>query len=81
MSIAGLSLMILSCYLINSGTPFPGYAALGPTIAAALLILGGIDTKQPLPNRGLAIAPLPVPRTNLLLTVPVALAADCVAMT
>ena len=58
MSMAGLSLMILSCYLINSGTPFPGYAALGPTVAAALLILGGIDTKQPLPNRGLAIAPL-----------------------
>ena len=58
MSMAGLSLMILSCYLINARTPFPGYAALGPTVAAALIILGGIASKQPLPNRGLAIAPL-----------------------
>ena len=31
---------------------------LGPTIAAALLILGGIFHYQPLPNRHLAIAPL-----------------------
>ena len=58
LSLAGVSLMVVSCLLINSGTAFPGYAALGPTVAAACLILGGIDLKQPLPNRGLAIAPL-----------------------
>ena len=39
-------------------TPFPGAAALLPTTATALLIVGGLTARAPLPNRLLCLSPL-----------------------
>ena len=49
---SGPSLYCLSC------SPFPGAAALLPTSATALLIVGGLSVRSPLPNRTLCLAPL-----------------------
>ena len=57
-SVIGACLLALGGVFINAGTPFPGYAALLPTVGAGLLILGGIAQRAPLPNRMLGICPL-----------------------
>src|ERR1035437_10184560 len=47
---AGLLGIVLSVFLINDQTPFPGVAALAPTVAAALVILAN-DPDHPLNPR------------------------------
>jgi peptidoglycan/LPS O-acetylase OafA/YrhL len=55
---AGTALLVVGCATIDTGTPFPGFAALVPTLAAALLIVGGLAAAQPLPARALCLRPL-----------------------
>jgi peptidoglycan/LPS O-acetylase OafA/YrhL len=57
-SAAGVALFVVACAVIDSSTPFPGAAALLPTLAAALLIVGGLSDAPPLANRVLCIPPL-----------------------
>jgi peptidoglycan/LPS O-acetylase OafA/YrhL len=59
-SAAGVALFAAACAVIGSTTPFPGAAALLPTAATALLIVGGLTDlgTLPLPNRALCLAPL-----------------------
>jgi peptidoglycan/LPS O-acetylase OafA/YrhL len=57
-SAAGVALLAVSFAVIGAGTPYPGAAALLPTIAAALLILAGITERTPLPSRVLCLPPL-----------------------
>ena len=55
----GLAAIILgACVLIKPGDPFPGYLALIPVLGAVGIIFGGLDEKQPLPNRILSLQPL-----------------------
>ncbi|NCY17097.1 MAG: acyltransferase, partial [Actinobacteria bacterium] len=56
----GLAAIILgACVIIKPGDPFPGYLALIPVLGAVAIILAGLTDHQPLPNRILAIQPLP----------------------
>jgi peptidoglycan/LPS O-acetylase OafA/YrhL len=57
-SAVGVGLFAAACAVIGARTPFPGAAALLPTTATALLIVGGLTDRVPLPNRALCIAPL-----------------------
>ena len=57
-SAAGVGLFVSACVVIGATTPFPGAAAVLPTAATALLILGGLTDQVPLPNRALCLAPL-----------------------
>jgi len=57
-SAAGVALFVASCVLICPTTPFPGVVALLPTAATALLIVGGMTERTPLPNRALCLAPV-----------------------
>ena len=57
-SAAGVGLFVAACAFIGATTPFPGAAALLPTLATALLIVGGITERIPLPNRALCFRPL-----------------------
>jgi peptidoglycan/LPS O-acetylase OafA/YrhL len=57
-SAAGVVLFVVSCVVIGATTRFPGAAALLPTAATALLIVGGITDRIPLPIRALCLAPL-----------------------
>jgi peptidoglycan/LPS O-acetylase OafA/YrhL len=57
-SAVGVALFVAACVVIGSDTPFPGAAALLPTAATALLIVGGMTERLPLPNRALCLAPL-----------------------
>ena len=55
---AGVALFVASCAVIGGTTPLPGVVALLPTGAAALLIVGGLASRAPLPNRALSLKPL-----------------------
>ena len=57
-SFGGAVLLVLACVLIDTSTAFPGTAALLPTFATALFIVGGLTATPPLPNRVLCLAPL-----------------------
>ena len=57
-SFGGTALLVVACVLIDTSTPFPGSAALLPTLATALLILAGLTAKPSLPNRVLCLTPL-----------------------
>ena len=57
-SAAGVALFVAACAVIGATTPFPGAVALLPTAATALLIVGGLTDRAPLPNRALCLAPL-----------------------
>ena len=57
-SAAGVGLFVAACVVIGATTPFPGAAAVLPTAATALLIVGGLTDRGPLPNRALCLAPL-----------------------
>jgi peptidoglycan/LPS O-acetylase OafA/YrhL len=57
-SAAAVGLFVTACAVVGSTTPFPGAAALLPTAAAALLIVGGLTDRAPLPNRALCVGPL-----------------------
>jgi len=55
----GLAAIILgACVIIKPGDSFPGYLALIPVLGAVGIIFGGLDEKQPIPNRVLSIRPL-----------------------
>ncbi|MGA2287417.1 acyltransferase family protein, partial [Bradyrhizobium sp.] len=54
-SIIGLMMIALSISMITPSVEFPGWAALGPTIGSALLIVSG---KTGLANRALSFSPL-----------------------
>jgi peptidoglycan/LPS O-acetylase OafA/YrhL len=58
LSFGGAALLLIACALIDTSTPFPGSAALLPTLATALLILAGLTAKPSLPNRALCLTPL-----------------------
>jgi peptidoglycan/LPS O-acetylase OafA/YrhL len=58
MSAAGVALFVAACAVIGGTTQFPGAAALLPTVATALIIVGGLTGRAPLPNRALSLAPL-----------------------
>jgi peptidoglycan/LPS O-acetylase OafA/YrhL len=57
-SAAAVGLFVVACAVIGGATPFPGAAALLPTAATALLIVGGLTDRAPLANRALCLAPL-----------------------
>jgi peptidoglycan/LPS O-acetylase OafA/YrhL len=57
-SAAGVALFVAACAVVGGTTPFPGAAALLPTAATALMIVGGITERAPFPNRALCLAPL-----------------------
>jgi peptidoglycan/LPS O-acetylase OafA/YrhL len=57
-STTGVALFVVASAVIGGTTPFPGAAALLPTAATALLIVGGLTDRVPLPNRALCLAPL-----------------------
>jgi peptidoglycan/LPS O-acetylase OafA/YrhL len=52
------AIMLGACVVIKPGDPFPGYLALIPVLGAVGIIFGGLDEKQPIPNRILSIRPL-----------------------
>ena len=56
-SAAGLALIVGAGAVINVATPFPGVAALFPTVGTALVILGGFHVPLVGPSRLLATAP------------------------
>ena len=58
MSAAGVGLLPSRLRIHRWRTPYPGGAALLPTTATALLIVGGLAVRPPLPNRALSLAPL-----------------------
>jgi len=55
----GLAMVALSGVVLNTGTPFPGVAALLPTVGSALVIAGGFRQAAFAPGRWLSMA---VPR-------------------
>jgi peptidoglycan/LPS O-acetylase OafA/YrhL len=55
---AGLGLVTLSGLILKVSTPFPGTAALLPTVGAALVIAGGAAGAGSLPVRLLTLAPM-----------------------
>jgi peptidoglycan/LPS O-acetylase OafA/YrhL len=58
LSLAGVALIILSALFYTPVTPFPGFAALAPTLGAAFLIHAGGSDEKPLVNRVLAWRPI-----------------------
>lgn len=58
LSLAGLALIGLSAALYSPVTPFPGFAALAPTLGAAFLIYAGGGGEKPLVNRALSWGPI-----------------------
>jgi peptidoglycan/LPS O-acetylase OafA/YrhL len=56
---AGLAMVGASCVVLNRSTPFPGLAALLPTVGSALVIAGGFRQPSFAPGRWLSMA---VPR-------------------
>jgi peptidoglycan/LPS O-acetylase OafA/YrhL len=57
-SAAAVVLFAVAAAVIDGTTPFPGAAALLPTAATALVLVGGLTDRAPLPNRTLCLAPL-----------------------
>ena len=57
MSAIGLAFIVGAGAIINVATPFPGVAALFPTVGTALVILGGFHVPLAGPSRLLATAP------------------------
>ena len=57
-SFGGAALLVIACRLIGTSTSFPGSAALLPTLATMLLILGGLTGRRPWPNHMLCLRPL-----------------------
>jgi peptidoglycan/LPS O-acetylase OafA/YrhL len=57
-SMAAVGLFVAAFAVIDETTPFPWAAALLPTTATALLIVGGLTDRPPLPNRALCVAAL-----------------------
>ena len=55
--LAGLAMIVLAGMVINTSTPFPGVAALLPTIGTALVVVAGLQTPLTAPSRLLATAP------------------------
>jgi peptidoglycan/LPS O-acetylase OafA/YrhL len=55
---AGLALVTVSGFILQQSTPFPGTAALLPTVGAGLVIAGGSSGAQTIPARLLALPPL-----------------------
>ena len=55
---AGLGLVTLSGFILQQSTPFPGTAALLPTVGAGLVIAGGSSGARTLPARLLALPPM-----------------------
>jgi peptidoglycan/LPS O-acetylase OafA/YrhL len=53
---AGLAMVAISGVLLNTETPFPGVAALLPTIGSALVIAGGFRQAALAPGRWLSMA-------------------------
>jgi peptidoglycan/LPS O-acetylase OafA/YrhL len=54
---AGIVLIVGGAMVITTSTPFPGLAALLPTVGAALVIAGGLTRPLAWPSRVLATAP------------------------
>ena len=54
---AGLAAVLAGSVLIDAGTPYPGVAALLPTVGTAALIASGADVRWS-PGRLLAVAPM-----------------------
>lgn len=57
-SLAGVSLLLAGCFVIDTDSAFPGYIALLPTLGAAFLIVAGLTNPSPLPNQLLSAAPM-----------------------
>jgi peptidoglycan/LPS O-acetylase OafA/YrhL len=55
---AGLAAICLAAYLLGDDTPFPGVAALLPTLGAAAIIAAGLATVSTGPARLLTLAPV-----------------------
>jgi peptidoglycan/LPS O-acetylase OafA/YrhL len=55
---AGLALVLAAGIVLEQSTPFPGTAALLPTLGAALVIAGGSAGISTIPARLLALAPM-----------------------
>ena len=72
---AGLGLIVLSAVAIGTSTPFPGVAALLPTLGAGLVILAGSSARLGATQVAARPAPAAVPRPDLVLAVSLALAA------
>jgi len=58
MAVTGLVMVVYACLVDNSGTQFPGYAALVPVLGAALLILAGAGGRPTIAGRVVSIPPL-----------------------
>lgn len=56
-TVGGLACVVAAALLFNDETPFPGFAAVLPAVGAALVIVGGLPRKAPLPARLLALGP------------------------
>lgn len=54
----GLGMVIASAFALDTGTPFPGTAALLPTVGAALVIAAGVRLPVAAPGRLLGSRPL-----------------------
>ena len=54
----GVAMIVAAGALLNTGTPFPGTAALLPTIGAALVVGAGLGAVPAAPSRLLALPPL-----------------------
>jgi len=55
---AGLALIAVSAYWYDAGTPFPGVAALLPTLGTAMVIAAAADNVRGGPGRVLALRPV-----------------------
>lgn len=55
---AGLLALLLSATVLGAGTPWPGYAALLPTLGTAAVIAGGFSARSRGPVRLLGAAPM-----------------------
>ncbi|HVY78786.1 MAG TPA: acyltransferase family protein [Solirubrobacterales bacterium] len=55
---AGLSAIVAAILLFDAATPFPGLAALAPTLGAAAIILAGTAATAPGPSRLLVLRPV-----------------------
>src|SRR6185503_6061078 len=56
----GVACVVVAAVLFSSSTPFPGYAALLPTLGAAVVIAAGEQEAQPWASvaNGLALGPM-----------------------
>ncbi len=55
--VGGLAMIVVAGLVISTATPFPGLAALLPTVGAALVVVAGLKTPLTAPSRLLATAP------------------------